>query len=57
MDDVRLMRRCCSPDVKIKAAGGIRTLEDAQAFLAAGADRLGSSALVALARQRGNGQP
>ncbi len=46
LDDVQLFRRECGADVKIKAAGGIRTVEDAEAMLAAGADRLGSSALL-----------
>lgn len=48
--DVRLFRSHIAPHVKIKAAGGIRTFADATAFLEAGADRLGSSALVALAK-------
>ena len=36
------------PDVKIKAAGGIRTIEDAAAMIYAGADRIGSSAVAPL---------
>lgn len=48
--DVRLFREHISPDVRIKAAGGIRTFQQAQAMLEAGADRIGASALVALAR-------
>ncbi len=51
LEDVRLFREHISPDVRIKAAGGIRTFEQAQAFLEAGAQRIGSSALVALARR------
>lgn len=50
LEDVALFREHLSPDVRIKAAGGIRTLEQAQAFLDGGADRIGSSALVAAAR-------
>ena len=50
LEDVALFREHLSPDVRIKAAGGIRTLEQAQAFLDRGADRIGSSALVAAAR-------
>lgn len=46
VEDVQLFRRECGADVKIKAAGGIRTVEDAEAMLNAGADRLGSSALL-----------
>ena len=49
LEDVRLFRERIGPDVRIKAAGGIRTFEQAQAFLEAGADRIGASALVALA--------
>ena len=50
MEDVRLFRENLSPDVRIKAAGGIRTFEQAQAMLEAGADRIGASNLVALAK-------
>ena len=48
MEDVKLFREHISPDMRIKAAGGIRTFEQAQAMLDAGADRIGASALVAL---------
>jgi deoxyribose-phosphate aldolase len=48
-EDVALMRRYCSPRVKIKAAGGINTFEEAQALIDLGADRIGSSRLVKLA--------
>ena len=51
--DVALFKANIAPDVRIKAAGGIRTWEDAQSFLEVGADRLGSSALVALAKAEG----
>ncbi|MBQ5614746.1 MAG: 2-deoxyribose-5-phosphate aldolase, partial [Peptococcaceae bacterium] len=47
VEDVVLFRKECGADVKIKAAGGIRTVEDAEKMLEAGADRLGSSALLA----------
>lgn len=46
IEDVELFRRECGAEVKIKAAGGIRSQEDAEAMLKAGADRLGSSALL-----------
>lgn len=39
--------------MKVKAAGGIASKEDAEAFLALGADRLGTSRLVALAKEAG----
>ena len=50
VEDVKLFREHISPDMRIKAAGGIRTFEQAQAMLEAGADRIGASALVALAQ-------
>lgn len=51
VEDVLLFRRTLAPRVKIKASGGIRTFEAAKEFLRAGADRLGSSALIPLAKQ------
>ena len=48
-DDVRLMRARCPSSVKVKAAGGISTLEDAEEFLSEGADRLGTSRIVKIA--------
>ncbi len=50
-EDVALFRRYCAPYVKIKAAGGVRTWETAEEMLRLGADRLGSSALVMLAKE------
>jgi deoxyribose-phosphate aldolase len=44
--DVQLMRRVVGPEVKIKAAGGIRDEAAARALISAGADRLGASASV-----------
>ena len=46
--DVELMRRVLPETVRIKAAGGIRTRATAEALVAAGADRIGSSNSVAL---------
>jgi deoxyribose-phosphate aldolase len=48
VEDVRLMRETVSENVRVKAAGGIRTLDDALAMIAAGADRLGTSATEAI---------
>ena len=45
---IRLMKKMTGDKAKIKAAGGIRTLEDAKKMIAAGADRLGCSASVAI---------
>lgn len=47
-EDVKLMRQTVGPDMGVKAAGGVRTSEDAQKMIAAGATRLGTSAGVSL---------
>jgi deoxyribose-phosphate aldolase len=44
--DVELMRRTVGPDMGVKAAGGVRTFEDADAMIKAGATRIGASAGV-----------
>ena len=49
--DIRLFKKYVTGDTKIKAAGGIKSVADAEAFLAAGAERLGSSSLLAMLRQ------
>lgn len=46
LEDVRLLREYSAPEVKVKAAGGIKDMEDAKAMVKAGADRLGTSRLV-----------
>ena len=50
-EDVALLRENLASHIKLKASGGIRTLEDGQAYLDLGADRLGASALVGEARK------
>ncbi len=45
---VQLLRKLLNKKIKIKASGGIRTREQAIAFLAAGADRIGTSSGVAI---------
>lgn len=47
-EDVKLMKASVGNRVKVKAAGGIQTVEDAETFLALGADRLGTSRLIQL---------
>ncbi|MBD5550635.1 MAG: deoxyribose-phosphate aldolase [Lachnospiraceae bacterium] len=47
-DDVKLFAEHVGKNVKIKAAGGISSLEDAEKFLALGADRLGTSRIIKL---------
>lgn len=49
-DDIKLFAENVGPDVKIKAAGGISSLEDAEKFLSLGADRLGTSRIVKLVK-------
>ena len=48
--DVELFAKHVGPNVKIKAAGGISSLEDAQKFIALGASRLGTSRIVKIAK-------
>lgn len=49
-EDVALFKEHIAPGVKIKAAGGIRTLKDAEDFISLGADRLGTSAIVKIVK-------
>ena len=51
-EDVALFAANVGADVKIKAAGGIASLEDAEAFIALGADRLGTSRIVKIAKNQ-----
>jgi deoxyribose-phosphate aldolase len=53
LEDVALMRRVVGPTMGVKAAGGIRTLEDAQKMVAAGASRIGASASVKIMQEAG----
>ena len=56
VEDVRLMRSVVGPDVGVKASGGVRTLKDALAMVEAGANRIGASAGVSIAKEiRGEG--
>ncbi len=50
LEDIVLFKKHIGKDVKIKAAGGISTLGDAEAFIKAGASRLGTSKIVKLAQ-------
>ena len=52
--DVELFAKHVAPHVKIKAAGGISSLEDAEKFIALGASRLGTSRIVKLAKAMEN---
>ncbi len=50
--DVELMRNHVGKDIKVKAAGGIASVEDAEKFIALGADRLGTSRLISLLEKK-----
>ncbi len=49
--DIELFAKNIGPGVKMKAAGGIASMEDAEKFLALGADRLGTSRIIKLVKQ------
>lgn len=53
--DVELMKAHVGKEVKVKAAGGISSLEDAERFMSLGADRLGTSRLIKLIKNTDNG--
>ena len=55
-EDVALMRENVAEKVKVKAAGGISSLQDAEDFLALGAERLGTSRIVKLAMELENAE-
>lgn len=48
LEDIRLFKANIGPDVKMKAAGGVKTVEDMEAFLAEGCDRIGTSSAIQL---------
>ena len=52
--DVELFAKYVAPHVKIKAAGGISSIEDAEKFIALGASRLGTSRIVKIAKGLAN---
>ena len=49
--DIELFAKNVAPHVKIKAAGGISSIEDAEKFISLGADRLGTSRIVKIAKE------
>ena len=53
-EDVKLMKDTVGDDVKVKAAGGIRSFADAEKFMELGASRLGTSRIVKLAKAEQN---
>jgi deoxyribose-phosphate aldolase len=50
VEDIALMRRTVGPDLGVKASGGVRSLADAQAMIAAGATRIGASSGIAIVK-------
>jgi deoxyribose-phosphate aldolase len=56
-EDVRLMRAVVGGEIGIKAAGGVRSLEDVQKMVEAGATRIGASASVKILEQARAGAP
>lgn len=53
-EDIALFAAHCPKGLKIKAAGGIRSLQDAEDFIKLGADRLGTSAIVKIIKENCN---
>lgn len=49
-DDIKLFSQYIGPNVKMKAAGGISSMEDAEKFLELGADRLGTSRIIKIVK-------
>lgn len=56
VEDVQLMRETVGPEMGVKASGGVRTKEDAEKMVAAGATRLGASAGVKIVRGEAAGE-
>ncbi len=54
-EDVALMRKHIGAEVKVKAAGGISSFEDAEKFMSLGAERLGTSRLIKIMKNKDNG--
>ena len=48
MEDILLFKKFIGPHVKMKAAGGVKRVEDMEAFLEAGCDRIGTSSAISL---------
>lgn len=50
LSDIRLFKAHIGPEVKIKAAGGVKSIDDLRAFLEAGCDRIGTSSAIMLVK-------
>lgn len=53
-EDIALFKKHCAPHLKIKAAGGISSIADAKEFIELGAERLGTSKVVKILKQKEN---
>lgn len=54
-EDIALMRKAVGPEMGVKASGGVRTKEDAEKMVKAGATRLGASASIKIVSGKGDG--
>jgi len=54
VSDVKLLKKCVGPSIKVKASGGIRSFRDAIKLIKAGADRIGTSSGVLIMEQYSN---
>ncbi|MDP8235334.1 MAG: deoxyribose-phosphate aldolase, partial [Candidatus Erginobacter occultus] len=52
VEDIALMRKTVGPEIGVKASGGVRSFEDAEAMVKAGATRLGASAGLKIIRAK-----
>ena len=50
VEDVKLFKKYIGPNVKIKAAGGVSSMEDLETFIALGCDRIGTSRAIGLCK-------
>ena len=53
VEDIKLFKEHVGPNVKIKAAGGMKTVEDVETFAELGCDRLGTSSAIRLLKEAG----
>ncbi|MCK5569736.1 MAG: 2-deoxyribose-5-phosphate aldolase, partial [Spirochaetes bacterium] len=54
VQDIALMRRVIGPEMGVKAAGGVRTFNDAKLMIGSGATRIGASASVKIVTPNGS---
>lgn len=53
LEDIKLFKKHIGPHIKMKAAGGVRTVEDLEMFLQEGCDRIGTSSALKLLQGSG----